>query len=161
MSDRSINEVYYETVRPPVFFQYFLYAVVGLLVYLTFTDISEMSPIIGVFGILVVYIVSSIFGQLSIRITKSVITVGFGFIKHTIALDNIEYIEVKRFPWWKYGGFGVRFGLDWSVGYITNYKPGILVAPKRGRKLFFSTNNADELVEKLDNQIVKHNEIIR
>lgn len=150
MSDRSVDDVYFEKVRPPVYFQYFLYGIVGLLGYLTLTDRADIPPIIGVFGLSIVFVVYSVFGTMTIRITDSVLTVGFGFIKHTIALDNIDYIEVRKFPWWKYGGFGIRFGLDWSVGYIQNYKRGVLVTPRRGRKLFFSTNRADELAGVMD-----------
>ena len=153
MSDRSINEVYYETVRPPVYFQYFLYAVIGLLGYLTVSDMADMPPTVGVFGLIIVYVISSIFGTMTIRITKSTLTVGFGFIKHRIELNNIDKVEVRRYPWWKYGGFGIRFGLDWSVGYIQNYKQGILIVPISGRKLFFSTNRAEIIEQTLGEMI--------
>ena len=151
VSDQSFNDVFYEEVNPPVFFQYFLFAIVGLLAYLVATRGGDVPPILGIFGIGVVFVLSSIFGRLSIAITDSELTVGFGFMKHRIALDNIEYVEVRQFPWWKYGGFGVRYGLDWSVAYVVNYKPGVRVVPRRGRVLFFSSNRpgdaADMIVE--------------
>lgn len=153
MSDRSVNDVYYEKVRPPIYFQYFLYAVIILLGYLTVSDVGNIPPTVGVLGLIIVYIVSSIFGTMTIRITEEVLTVGFGFIKHTIALDNIEYVEMRKFPWWKYGGFGIRFGLDWSVGYIQNYNPGILITPVRGRRFFFSTNRGEIIEQTLREMI--------
>ena len=44
-----------------------------------------------------------------------------------------------------YGGFGIRFGGDWSVGYIQNWRRGVRVVPKRGRALYFSSNRPDEI----------------
>ncbi len=152
MSDRNIDYAYYEEVTPPVFFQYFLYAIVGLLVYLIATRGGEVPPILGILGIGVVFVLTSVFGKLSITISDSELTVGFGFMKHRIALDNIEYVEVRQFPWWKYGGFGVRYGLDWSVAYVVNYKQGVRVVPRRGRVLFFSTNRPDDTADMIVEQ---------
>ena len=147
MSDHHINYAYYEEVTPPVFFQYFLYAIVGLLAYVGAARGRDVPPILGVLGICVVFILTKVFGRLNIAITNSELTVGFGLLKHRIALDNIEYVEVRRFPWWKYGGFGVRYGLDWSVAYVVNYNPGVRVVPKRGRVLFFSTNRPEDAAD--------------
>ena len=147
MSDQSINDVYYEEVKPPVFFQYFLYGIVGLLAYLVATRGGDVPPILGVLGIVMVFVLSSVFGRLTIIIDDSELSVGFGFLKHRIALDNIDYVEVRQLQWWKYGGFGVRFGFDWSVAYIVNYKRGVRVVTRRGRILFFSTNRPDEVAD--------------
>lgn len=152
MSDQRITYAYYEELSPPMFFQYFLYAIIGLLAYLVVKGKGDVPPILGILGIGVVFVLTSIFGKLSIAITDSELTAGFGVLKHKIALDNIEYVEVIQFPWWKYGGFGVRYGLDWSVAYVINYKTGVRVVPRRGRVLFFSTNRPGEAADMIVEQ---------
>ena len=136
-------------MTPPVVFQYFIYAFLGLLGYLLVSETADIPPVLMVLGIVVVYGMTSVFGRLTISITESVFSVGFGFLKHRIEIGNIDYVEARQMPWWKYGGFGVRFGLDWSVGYVMNYGRGVRVVPKRGRVLFISTKRPDAVVEKL------------
>lgn len=152
MSDQSINDVYYEEVNPPAFFQYFLYGIVGLLVYLVSTRGGKVPPILGILGIGVVFALTTVFGSLTIEINESELSVGFSFLKHRISLDNIDYVEVRPLEWWKYGGFGVRYGLDWSVAYVVNYKRGVRVVPRRGKVLFFSTNSPEEAADRIVEQ---------
>lgn len=154
MSDRQVNYVHYEEVIPPAVFQYFLYALIGLFGYLVVTKTGDMPPMLGIFGLMIIYGASSIFGRLTIIITESVLSVGFSFLKYRIELDNIDYVEVRSMPWWKYGGFGIRFGFDWSVGYIVNYSKGVRVVPKRGRVLFFSSNRPEEIEEIIGKMIL-------
>jgi hypothetical protein len=152
VSIRNIDEKYYEELRPPTIFQYFLYGVIGLLAYLITIESIGAPRVIIAFAIGFVFLLSSIFGKLRIVITQSKLTVGFGFLKHSIDISNIDYVEVRDFPWY-YGGFGVRFGLDWSVAYVQNYRRGVWVVPKRGRKLFFSSDRPEEIVRTLDEML--------
>ena len=154
VSIRNINEVYYEEVHPPPIFRYLLYGIVGLLAYLTTVEMGSMPRVLAALGIGVVFIMMSIFGTLRVVITDKDLTVGFNFIKHHVALDNIDYVETRNFPWY-YGGFGVRLGLDWSTGFVQNYGRGVWVVPKRGRKLYFSTNSPDEVVDKINEMIIQ------
>ena len=85
------------------------------------------------------------FRKLRIIISDTHLTAGFGFIKHVLRIDNIELVEATKAPWYMYGGFGIRFGWDWSVGYIQNWRRGVRVVPKRGRVLYFSSNRPDEI----------------
>jgi hypothetical protein len=149
VSDRQINYAYYEEVTPPILFQYFLYSIIGLLMYLISTRGGDIPPILGVLGIGVVFVLTTVFGRLNIAINDSELTAGFGLIKHRITLENIDYVEVRPLQWWKYGGFGVRYGFDWSVAYVVNYNRGVRVVPKRGRVLFFSTNRPEEVADRI------------
>jgi hypothetical protein len=149
VSDRQINYAYYEEVTPPIFFQYFLYSIIGLLMYLISTRGGDIPPILGVLGIGVVFVLTTVFGRLTIAINDSELTVGFGLLKHRLALENIDYVEVRPLQWWKYGGFGVRYGFDWSVAYVVNYNRGVRVVPKRGRVFFFSTNRPEEVADRI------------
>ena len=82
---------------------------------------------------------------LRITISDTHLTVGYGFIKHVLSIENIESVEATKVPWYLCGGFGIRLGWDGSVGYIQNWRKGVRVVPKRGRVLFFSSNNPDEI----------------
>ena len=90
------------------------------------------------------------FLRLTIIITSNRISVGYGFIKHNIRLSNIEYIETRHPPWYWYGGLGIRFGWDWSIGFIQNFGRGVRITPIHGRRFFFSTNNPEAIVNILN-----------
>lgn len=85
------------------------------------------------------------FRKLRIIISDTHLTAGFGFIKHVLRIDNIESDEATKAPWYMYGGYGIRFWGDWSVGYIQNWRREVRVVPKRGRVLYFSSNRPDEI----------------
>lgn len=148
MSDRSVDTVYYEEVRAHPIMQFVLYGVIALLAYLT-TVVEEIPSVFAVLMMGILFMIASVFGRLRIVIDDRRLTVGFSFIRHSISLDNIEYAETRRYPWW-YGGFGIRFGFDMSVAYAQNFGGGVWVVPKRGRKLFFSSYTPEVVVEKLN-----------
>ena len=86
------------------------------------------------------------FMRVTIIITSNRISVGYGFIKYNIRLSNIEYIEIRHPPWYWYGGLGIRFGWDWSIGFVQNFRRGVRVTPIHGRRLFFTTDNPEAIV---------------
>ena len=86
------------------------------------------------------------FMRVTIIITSNRISVGYGFIKYNIRLSNIEYIETRHPPWYWYGGLGIRFGWDWSIGFVQNFRRGVRVTPIHGRRLFFTTDNPEAIV---------------
>jgi hypothetical protein len=117
----------------------------GLIAYIT-TVVPRGAPtnILSLAVALIVFVVMT-FRKLRITISDTHLTVGYGFIKHVLSLDNIESVEAVKAPWYMYGGFGIKFGWDWRVGYIQNWKRGVRVVPKRGRVLYFSSNRPNEI----------------
>jgi hypothetical protein len=107
-------------------------------------------------SLLLIFIYSN-FRILRISITSEKLTVGFGIIKHSVWLDNIDIIETRRPAWYWYGGLGFRFGWDWSMGFIQNFRRGVRVTPKRGRRIYFSTNNPEAIVNIVNDLIRKMN----
>ena len=123
-----------------------VFGMIGLLVYLGVMVPNGIPQKLLVFIIIVLGFIYVNFMKLEVTITSTSLKVGFGVFKHSIKMSNIDSIKVHRPRWYWYGGFGVRFGWDWSIGFIQNYRTGVLVKPRRGRKLYFSTNHPEEIV---------------
>ena len=146
MSDSGSKIIYAEDVPVHQFVQYIMYGVIGLLLFLVTVIPGKIAEIALVTGSLVVFIVYSFFRTLNILIYTHYILVGFSIYKYKIRLENIETIETFHPPWFRYGGFGIRLGWDWSIGFIQNYRMGVRITQIKGRKVFFSTNNPDAIV---------------
>ncbi|MCW4013720.1 MAG: hypothetical protein NWF07_12105 [Candidatus Bathyarchaeota archaeon] len=146
MSDTNIDTRYVETVETHPMIGFLVLGMMGFLVYLSITIPGGIPQRILAFIILMLGFIYANFMKMQITITSTSLTVGFGIIKHRINLNNIESIKVHRSPWYWYGGYGIRFGWDRSIGFIQNYRTGILVKPRAGWKLFFSTNHPEEVV---------------
>ena len=155
MSEYRTEHHYFEEVSAHLVFSIIIFLVIGLMFYLT-TMIQRGFPrgMMIFISLLLIFIYSN-FRTLRISISSDRLTVGFGVITHSVRLDNIDYIETRRPAWYWYGGLGIRFGWDWSTGFIQNFKRGVRVTPKRGRRIYFSTNNPDAIVNIVNDLIQK------
>jgi hypothetical protein len=151
VTEYSSNTRYVENVPAHPIMGVIILGIIGLMVYLGITILGGIPQKLLAFIILVLGFVYANFMTLKITITSTRLIVGFGIIKHSIKLSNIESITAHRPPWYWYGGFGIRFGWDWSTGFIQNYRTGVQVKPRKGRKLFFSTNHPEEIVDLVNN----------
>ena len=156
MSDTRTDYHYYEEVSAHPIFHVLIIAVLGVLVYLS-VIIPHDAPriVMGFVAIMLVFIYGN-FMRLRISISSTRLTVGFGMIQQSVRLDNIDYIETRRPAWYWYGGLGIRFGWDWSTGFIQNFKRGVRVTPIRGRRIFFSTENPEAIVNIVNDLIEKN-----
>lgn len=136
---------YYEEVPAHPAIGVILFLGMGLLVFVG-VQVPRAPRIVLIFVSAILGLIYLTFMRLTIRITSNRISVGFGFIKHNIRLSNIDYIETRHPPWYWYGGLGIRFGWDWSIGFIQNFKRGVRVTPINGRRFFFSTDNPEAIV---------------
>ena len=149
VSDYSVDLIHYEEVSFHPIIQYMLIGVLVLMAYLR-TEVPPGIPsnILALVTVMLV-IVYTTFRKLRITVSDTHLTVGFGYIRHTVRIDNIDTIEATHAPWYRYGGFGIRMGWDWSVAYIQNWRPGVRVVPKKGRVLYFSSNQPDIIAQKI------------
>ena len=155
MSDTRTDYHYYEEVSAHPIFQVIIIAVLGVLVYLSVIIPHDVPRIaMGFVAIMLIFIYGN-FMRLRVSISSTRLTVGFGIIKHSVRLDNIDYIETRRPAWYWYGGLGIRFGWDWSTGFIQNFKRGVRVTPIHGRRIFFSTENPKAIVNIVNDLIEK------
>ncbi len=146
MSEYKTQYHYYEEVSAYPLFSVIIFIVIGLMIYLTTIVPRDLPRGIILSVSLLLILVYSNFRTLGISISSDRITVGFGIITQSIRLENIDYIETRKPAWYWYGGLGIRFGWDRSTGFIQNFKRGVRVTPKRGRRIYFSTNNPDAIV---------------
>lgn len=146
MFDTNSDERYNEEVSIHPIFGVLIISIIGLLIYLSVNIQVDIPQKLLAFIILLLVFIYSNFMKLQISITSTLLTVGFGLFKYSIRLDNIESVETRNPHWYWYGGLGIRFGWDFSIAYIQNYRKGVMVTPIRGRKLFFSTNNPEKVV---------------
>jgi hypothetical protein len=145
VSDYSADLRYFEEIPIHTAFQYLFIGMLGLLAFLT-TVVPRGAPtnILSMVIALIVFI-GMTFRILRVTISDTHLKAGYGPIKHVLSIDNIESVEATKASWYRYGGFGIRFGWDWSVGYIQNWRRGVRVVPKRGRVLYFSSNKPEEI----------------
>jgi len=143
--DYSADLRYFEEVSIHTAVQYLFIGMLGLIAYLT-TVVPRGAPtnILALVIALIVFM-GMTFRKLRITISDTYLTAGYGPIKHVLSIDNIESVEATKAPWYRYGGFGIRFGWDRSVVYIQNLRRGVRVVPKRGRVLYFSSNKPEEI----------------
>ncbi len=143
--DYSADWRYNEEVPTHTIAQYLLFGGLSLIAFLT-TVVPRGAPkyILSMVIALIVF-AGMTFRILKVTISDTQLTVSYGPIKHVLSINNIESVQATKAPWYMYGGLGIRFGWDWSVGYIQNWRRGVRVVPKRGRVLYFSSNKPDEI----------------
>lgn len=158
VSEYRTDYHYNEEVSAHPVFGVVLFGAIGLMIYLSTIIPRNFPRGIMIFISLLLFFIYFNFRNLRISISSDKLTVGFGVITHSVRLDNIDYIETRKPAWYWYGGLGIRFGWDWSTGFIQNFRRGVRVTPKRGRRIYFSTNNPDavvnivnDLLQKMDN----------
>jgi hypothetical protein len=155
VSEYRTDYHYFEEVSAHPIFNIVIFGAIGLMLYLS-TIIPQSRPrVIMVFVFLLLFFMYGNFRTLRISVSLDRLTVGFGVITRNVRLDNIDYIETHRPSWYYYGGLGIRFGWDWSTGFIQNYRHGVRVTPKKGRRIYFSTNNPDAIVNIVNELIQK------
>ena len=95
------------------------------------------------------------FSRLAIRITDQSISVGYGLIKHSMPLENVDECTLDEASAVRYGGFGIRVtrvkGKN-RLGYITVGSPRIVLTLKTGKfqEFTFSTKNPEELMNEIN-----------
>jgi len=92
---------------------------------------------------------------LKITLTKNQLEVEYGIFNHKkIPIKKITRCEITKANFRKYWGVGIRFGLDGSLVYNTDFGEAVKLTFQDGRPFVFSTRNPQEicnLINKLSN----------
>lgn len=152
-------EVYSEHLDSHPVFQALIAAAILVTAYLSLNPpMGSRAPTPLLMLVLVIMVAVFInFRTLEITVTGEQLTVGYGFIRSRVRLGDIVYVESIRPPFWRYGGFGIRWGWDGSVGYIVDYRRGVRVTRRRGMPIFFSTRDPERVLWTLEGRGAKPN----
>lgn len=85
---------------------------------------------------------------IEIQISDEELQVNYGIFNHkTILLENIVSCELAKASFRKYGGVGIRFGIDGSWAYTTSFGNAVKIIPQKGRPFVFSSKNPREICD--------------
>lgn len=88
------------------------------------------------------------FRGIRIQITSDRLLVSYGLLnKKSVKFDGISSCRLVKASFGRYGGIGVRFGLDGSYAYTTSFGNAVEITPKKGRVFVFSSNNPEKICE--------------
>jgi hypothetical protein len=85
---------------------------------------------------------------IKITITKDEISVRYGvFNNKKIKVNKIKSCEITRAYPTKYGGVGVRLGVDGSWAYNTDFGEAVKIEYEDGRPFVFSSRSSNKICE--------------
>ena len=117
-------------------------------------ELVFLSIILGVVSLFILLLYWNYRG-LKITLTKNQLDVEYGIFNHKkIPIKKITRCELTKANFRKYGGVGIRFGLDGSLAYNTDFGEAVKLTFQYGRPFVFSTRNPQEicnLINKLSN----------
>lgn len=83
---------------------------------------------------------------IQIKVSSKKLLVHYGFFNRKIVLlADIVSCEPTRASFGKYGGVGVRYGIDGSWAYTTSLGDAVKINLRKGRPFVFSSNNPEEI----------------
>jgi len=120
------------------------------------TDVAFQNPLwIAVSGSVLAFLLLMFrnFRGIKIQVSDRELQVNYGIFNHkSIPLETIVSCELTKASFRRYGGVGVRLGIDGSWAYTTSFGDAVKIIPRKGRPFVFSSNNSNEICNIL-NQI--------
>jgi membrane protein YdbS with pleckstrin-like domain len=88
------------------------------------------------------------FRGIRIQLSSERLAVDYGFFNHKrIRMEDIVSCNLVQASFRRFGGIGVRYGLDGSWAYTTSFGNAVEIVPKRGRTFVFSSNNPEQVCQ--------------
>jgi hypothetical protein len=83
---------------------------------------------------------------IKIQVGNKKLVVNYGiFNRKSILLEDIVSCETIKASFKRYGGIGVRYGIDGSWAYTTSFGNAVKIIPRKGRPFAFSSNNPQQI----------------
>jgi hypothetical protein len=130
--------------------------IISMLILLAVLVVS-LQPLTGGdfigFGVLIgtlcfIFIAFVNFRGIKIQISSKNLSVKYGlFNSKSIRLDEIVSCKAVKASLGRYGGVGVRYGLDGSYAYTTSFGNAVEIKPKNDGTFVFSSNNPNKICE--------------
>ena len=128
-----------------------LIIVFGTLLMVLLVDLSVEDLYGFIFGWGVLAFVLFLFWNyrsIEIKINHDQISVTYGiFNKKSIKLKEIVSCQITKASFGRYGGSGVRYGIDGSTAYTTSFGNAVEIVPKNGRNFVFSSKTPEKICE--------------
>ncbi len=88
---------------------------------------------------------------LKVTLTNNQLEVNYGiFNQKKIPLNTITNCDITRADFKTYGGVGIRYGLDGSWAYSTDFGEAVKLTFQYGRPFVFSTKNPQKICNLID-----------
>lgn len=145
------NEILYKEwvpagkfVKAVILFVCLLIISLGIIIYAFMPEeVGFISLIFGAVS-LIIFLLFWNYRGLKITLTSNYLEVVYGIFNHKkIALSKIASCDITKAHFRIYGGVGIRFGLDGSVAYNTDFGNAVKLRFHYGRPFLFSTNNPE------------------
>ncbi len=151
------DAVYQEWVPTGAFVKATILIVASSIVFLLLTLAVFLRPIdteavIG-FGVSITTLVFILilllnFRGITIQVSSEKLTVDYGLLNHkSIRLDEIVTCKIVKASFRRFGGVGVRYGLDGSWAYTTSFGNAVEIVPTKGRTFVFSSSNPERICQ--------------
>ena len=89
---------------------------------------------------------------IQIQVTNKELLTKYGFFnRKRILIGDIVSCEPTKASFGRYGGIGVRYGIDGSWAYTTSLGDAVKVILQRGKPFVFSSNNPEEICSIINN----------
>jgi hypothetical protein len=129
--------------------------IIILALIVVFIQPLDFEAIIGIGISLAVLVFISLlfinFRGIRIQITSDKLIAIYGLLnKKSIKFDNIISCKVVKASFGRYGGIGIRYGLDGSHAYTTSLGNAVEITPKKGRTFVFSSNTPDKICKLIE-----------
>jgi len=83
---------------------------------------------------------------IQIKVTEKELQVRYGvFNNKRIPLKDIVSCEPVKISFRKYGGVGIRYGIDGSWAYATSLGDAVKINLRKGKPFVFSSNNPEKI----------------
>jgi hypothetical protein len=134
--------------------------VIILVAVAVFIQPSGLGMLVG-FGVstavlVLMLFVYRVFRGIKIHLTSERLTVTYGLSRESVKVDEIVSCKLVKASFSRFGGLGIRYSFDGAWAYTTSFGNAVEIAPKKGRKFVFSSNNSKKFCEILNNLITGH-----
>ena len=82
---------------------------------------------------------------IKIQLSTKELLINYGILnRKSIPLEDMVSCEPTKASFRRYGGVGVRLGIDGSWAYTTSFGDAVKIIRRRGRPFVFSSNNPEK-----------------
>jgi hypothetical protein len=96
------------------------------------------------------------FRGIKIQLTSKTLSVRYGLLNlKSIRLAEISACKPAKASFKRFGGVGIRYGIDGSWAYSTSFGNAVEIVPKHGRTFVFSSNNPKDICQIVNSRLQK------